>query len=223
MDRGGPGAAGAGIHTLVYLGSENPQGVAPQPAVGRTLCATATRHQQHRRLVAAIAQGGINGSQYAIQNARRACGRDLSKTTQLRHSRVERFLQMVRPVLRAARQNVAIQQSQIIDERGELALRALYSLEAARADRAFQHRDVLARAGQHAIETIKPLYPEQRTVHLVTSLFTRPTEALPRSLIISRKDYRACGSLATIGFAAVRSTSQTACSHIQESDASQGS
>jgi hypothetical protein len=42
-------------------------------------------------------------------------------------------------------------------------------------------------------------------------------------LIIYGEDYPACIALATIGLAAVRSTPQTACSHIQDSDASPGS
>ena len=61
----------------------------------------------------------------------------------------------------------------------------------------------------------------------MTSLFAadylrRTTDALTGCLLFG-EDYPACMALATIGFAAVRSTPQTACSHIQDSDASVGS
>ena len=53
-------------------------------------------------------------------------------------------------------------------ERVLIRLAARSRLEAARADCALEQGDVLPSTAQHAIETIKPLYPEQRILHAIS-------------------------------------------------------
>ena len=54
----------------------------------------------------------------------------------------------------------------------------------------------------------------------MTSLFAAAGWRVGEELIISSEDYPAYIALATIGLAAVRSTPEIPCSHIQDSNAS---
>ena len=55
----------------------------------------------------------------------------------------------------ACRHDLPVQQAQVVDERSELTLRAVDRLQSPRIERALQRGDILARALQHAIETIE--------------------------------------------------------------------
>jgi hypothetical protein len=83
---------------------------------------------------------------------------------------------------------------QVAREYRQLAFGARYCLNAARADGAAQDPHFLARAPQHTIETVKPLYPEKRTVHW-HSYVGRPTEALAPVLFKAKTTRVASGSL----------------------------